>query len=564
MGIRLNVGGYKLQAIDYSVDEQSSPLAAGDSSGGVGTITFQLPGVSQDDFPDIGVTPQDTGWRKLVEFGPSWFLGEPVRLSDSRKGFTLGVVNSVGVNDDGSYSFTCLSRLGDLNVYGIQAEPFIGTLGEAFDYYLGLANITSDLFVDDSVSSRPVVFPGWSGELWYILKQIAVAQDSDISLVSGVILLRPIRSRLATSGRDISRSQSAGVQTLAQAVEVYSYSNRAITNELVYPPGGWTPETQVLNVNAGETSEYTLQLSASLSSFQAPTHETFVAENYSASSVYTVIASDGFPVSQALWQSRGGKVEITINPDTTSLKVVLTGATGIPTRAGTASTNFSLALASDSSGNRYSTLRIVGTGVAFDKQKKRIRTGVPASRTGTDIGVTIDNPFISTHNELCRAGVRAAKQYAGQVPGLSGSVIAINRRGDTGEATYPTYGEVQTALDTVLGDPSYDEVKSFYISNGHTTYGAVRQYWFSFVRDDFTNQVFGNVNGARIYDRKSRRWYRIRTATLNAGQISFSAEDDLTHGDFQQFHESRTYGDVELILGDLSYKKANLAGLYAS
>ncbi len=125
--------------------------------------------------------------------------------------------------------------MGSLNVYGIQAQPFVGTLRAAFEYYLSLAGLTTDLFVDDSIGSRPVVFPGWSGELWYYLKLMAAAQDCDVSLVSGIILLRPIRSRIATQDRDTDRGVSSGSTTLAQAVEVYQYDNRAITNELVYP-----------------------------------------------------------------------------------------------------------------------------------------------------------------------------------------------------------------------------------------------------------------------------------------------------------------------------------------
>lgn len=589
MGIRVTIGGYPFQATDFNVQEDATPLAAGDSSGGVGTVSITLPPPDFDAFPyvdpslfehygdgtygdgvygsistDIYPTPRDTGWRRIRDFGPEFFLGAAISLTDTRKGYTLGSVNAVGRNDDGSISFTCLSRLGELNVYGIQADPFVGTLAEALEYYLSLAGISTGWFVDDTIAANPVVFPGWNGELWYRLKQIAVSQDCDLSLVSGVILLRPIRARIATRGRDISRSRTSSVQTLAQAVEVYKYNNRSITNELVYPPGGWTPDVEIFNVNAGEKTEYTIQLSSSLSSFEVPSHEMFVAESFESSSVYTVIGSDGLPVSEELWSAQGGKVEFSLNPDTTSLKLALTGAVNVPTQSGEASSQFSLALASDTTGNRYSTLRIVGSGVSFDKQKVRIRTGVPASKTSTDIGVTIDNPFISTHNDVCRAGTRAARQYAGQVPSLSGSVVAVNRRGDSGQATYPTYEEVQTTLEAELGAPTYGSVEAYYSSQGLTTYGSVRQFWFETVRDDFTNQVFGNVNGARVFDKASRRWYRIRSATLQADTISFQADDDLTHGDIEAFHadKSRTYGDVQLILGNLTYKQAELVGLY--
>lgn len=560
MGIRVQIGTHTFEATDYTVDEQATPLAAGDSSGSVGNISLTIP---QPD-PDL-VGNQDTGWKLVSTFGPDALLDLPVTLTDSLKGFTLGTVTGVQRSDDSNFiQIDCQSRLGVLNAYGIQAQPFTGTLANAFDYYLSLAGVETGLFVDESIAARPVVFPGWNGELWYYLKQMAVAQDCDISLVSGVILLRPIRVRVATRGRDISRSRDLPTPTLAQSVEVYLYNNQPITNQLVYPPGGWNPEVEVMNVNAGETTEYTLKLSASVSSIQAPVMQLDVPEAYSASSVYTVVANDGLSISQDLWESRGGSVRVEINPDTTSLKVTLVGAVDLPTTSGTAATNFSVALASDTTGNRYSTFRIVGSGVSFDKQKKRVRTGVSATRTGTEVGVTIDNPFISTVNDLYRAGTRAAKKYSGLMPSLTGVVVAINRLGDSGQASYPTYGEVQTALDDALpGTPTYAQVQTYYtVTKALATYDAVRQYWFSFVQSDFANQVFGNVNGARIFDRKSRRWYRIRQGSPSQDRIGFQADDDLTQGDVDLFHTGRTYGAVQTILGGLDYKQAQLAGLY--
>jgi hypothetical protein len=92
----------------------------------------------------------------------------------------------------------------------------------------------------------------------------------------------------------------------------------------------------------------------------------------------------------------------------------------------------------------------------------------------------------------------------------------------------------------------------------------VRDFWFSTVQDDYTNQVFGNVNGARVFDKKSRRWYRIRSATVTADGIDFQADDDLTHSDIETFHAaaSRTYGDVQLVMDGLTYKQVGLVGMY--
>lgn len=560
MGTRITVGNWPFDATAYEVTEDATPLAGNDTSGSVGRITFTIPAPD----PDIRYV-RNTGAKAVQTFGPDILLDEPVTLTDSRRGFTLGTVIAVGRSDDSAtISVTCTTRLSVLNAYGIQAQPFVGTLSGAFDYYLGLVGVTTDLFTDPLIADRPVVFPGWTGELWYHLKQIAIAQDCDISLVSGVILLRPIRGREVARGRDMSRGRDIDVPTLARAVEVYQYDNVPITDQLVYPPNGWTPEVEVLNVNAGEDAEYTIELSASVSSIMAPTHETFVEEDYDFTSVYTIVANDGLPVSENAWTAYGGSVSVSINPDTTTLTVRLRGATGLPLTTGTEpATNFSLALGSDTTGNRYSTLRIVGTGVRFNKQKKRVRTGVPDSRTGTDIGVTIDNPFISTHEDLCRAGTRAARNFAGPVPRLTGTLLSINKLGDNGSMALPKYSQVQSALATFIGGaPTYAQVETFYENEGAATYGAVENYWFSFVRDDFTNQVFGNINGARVHDRKSRRWYRIRSGSATPEGIRFDAEDDLTHGDMEGFYISRTYGDVDLILTGLTYRQAELAGMY--
>jgi hypothetical protein len=556
VGFKVDIGGRRYEALEWSVVEAATPLAAGDSSGQTGTIDITFPKIDADRFPDHPVTI----------FGPEWFIDKSVRLADSRKGFTIGEVESVTRNDSsGEYTLRCQTRLGSLNVYGVKAQPYIGTLGGAFEYYLSLADISTDFYVEETIAARPVTLVGWEGELWFQLKQLAAAQDCDISLVSGIILLRPIRSRYAIRGRDLERSHDIGGTTLAQGIEVYRYGSYAITDELVYPPGGWTPEVEVLNVNAGEWAEYTLELSASVSSIQTPVMQTAVSEGYVASSVYTVVANDGLPVSPTLWADRGGRLQVRINSDTTSLTIRLRGATGIPTARGERATNFSIALASDDTGNRYSTLRLVGSGVAYTKEKTYIRTGIPASKTATEVGVTIDNPFINTVNDLYRAGTRAAGMYTGYAPTLSGSVTAINRRGDSGSADFPIYGDVQDTLQEQLTSPTYQEVKDYTVGLGNATYAQDYDYWFSFIRDSNVNQVFGNVQGCRIYDKPSRRWYRIRTGTLTPPNIQrFEADDDLIHADMEEYfiNKAYTYGDVQTPRNELTYRQDQMAGMY--
>lgn len=498
----------------------------------------------------------------IHRYTPGWLSGQSVYLADTRYGFTLGEVETVEYSQNqGTIAVTCSSRLNDMNDYNIQAEPFVGTLKNAFQYYASLGGATVDVSVDSSVENRPVVLPGWEGELWYHMKQLALAQECEISLVSGIILLRPIRARVAEKGYTVQRSTSVGGGPLAQAVEVYWYDTEEITNELVYPAGGWTPEVEVLNVNAGEDAEYTLEMSSSLSAIQAPVMEEFVESDYDASSVYTVVADDGLPVDPALWADHGGSVEVTLNPDTTTLTVRLHGATDIPLASQGFSRSFSLALASDESGSRYSTLRIVGTGVRYDRKKKTIRTGVTPTQTSTEVGVTIDNPFLNSLDAVYKAGIRAARAFSGRGVSLVGSVSEINRRGDSGSPA-TTYGQVKTQLIAELGAaPTYAQVRTHYLAS-FNTYGEIKQYWVAFEDSTFKRQAFGNVSGARVWDPSSRRWYRIRSGTITASGIDFSvADDDLTNEDIHATYSGMTYADVQTLKSSLTYQTDRLAGL---
>lgn len=546
MGTRITLNGQKYEALSYSISEASTPIAAGDTSGHVGTLEIEIP------LPDPDLYPR----HPINRFGAQVLIDDEVVLRDSRRGWTIGRVSQVSANDDArTVTLSCVTRLAELNAYNIQAKPFVGTFQDAFEYYLSLSPVVTDWFVDPEIQNKQVVFPGWNGELWFHLKQMAAASDVEITLVSGIVLLRPVRMRVATRGRELSRSLDSNPAQLAQAVEVYRYNNRAIVDELIYPAGGWKPEVTILSVNAEETVEQQIELGASVSEFVQPVMKTFVGKDQESQSVYTIVADDGLPVTPSAWAAFGGKVEFELMPDTKSMKVTMTGAKGIPTASGDLSKSFSLALASDTSGSRYSTLRIIGTGVAFNKEVLRVPTGVPASRTGTDIGETIDNPFVSTLNDAYTAGVRAAKRFAGYSPTISGTVVSLNKRGTTGSAMNVPYGFVEATFEGL----TYGQVQARGDHAGHT-YREVYNGWFTMVGDSFDNQLFGNGAGSRVWNKSSRRWFRIRSVTIDDFQIQFQADDDLTHGDVEGVFAGSTYEGIAARLEGLSYQKVFLVG----
>ena len=551
MGIALRIGNYPVEAIDYSVDESSTPLAAGDTSGGTGgfSVTLVKPGEYVH-----GDAMAGTFWATYAKYGAEYFIDMAVRLDDSKRGFTLGTITSFDENDDWTVSFNCDSRMSALNVYNIQTQPFTGTLHDAFEYYLGLA-LDTDYYVDPGIPSMTVSYPGWNGELWYNLKMLAASVDCEISLVSGVVLVRPIRQRVAQRGRETGRTVTVPAPRLAQFVEVYMYSNTAITDKLVYPPGGWTPNTEVLTVNAGMTVEYTVELSASVTSIRPARFVPSMAEYdwSTTSSDYTVLGDSDVQITESEWTDGGGRVSLEILSDTRTVRVRISAPDNIINTDGTPHKTFSLA-ATNGDGLRFGALRITGSGVAFNKQKVQIPTSVSASMTATEVGETIDNPYINTLNDVYRVGVRAAKRYAAMAIQMSANVLSINRRGDTGSAAYPKYSTVEAAYAT------YGDAQAAYATIGDGTYGAVQDYWFATVRDTVENQTFGNVAGSRVWDDARAMWFRVRDATIKADGISISGDDDLTHSDMASKYGAVTYGDVQALYSGMTYKQAHMVG----
>ena len=509
MATKVTIGDWTFQAAGFTIQEDSTPLASDDTTGSVGVISAAL--LDADDSLAPAMT---AGMSAIQKFGYNVLVGLPITVDNTMWGSIRGTVTSASLGQDRLINLTATAILARINAYNVKAQPYNGTLGGLFRYLCGLAGVTgASVAVDAGLESRPVHAIGWVGELWFHLKQLCVAHNAEVALVDNVVTLRPVRAFYAAKGYTVNSNSDTPVPTLAQSVEVYHYKTAAITDQLVYPPGGYKAETEVFNVNAGETAEYTLELSASVTSIQAPVMQEEVAPSYVTSSVFTIVANDGLPVPPAMWVEKGGELSLSIEPNTTSLRLRLKGAEGVPTTQGEAATNFSVALGSDTTGNRYSTLRIVGTGVSFQKEKRTFRTLVPESETATDVGVTIDNIYLNDLNQVYRAGTQAAADYSGAQPALSATVLGI-RHNPTGPGTTPP-------------------------------------------------AAIGHVGGARIWDADTNRFYRVRSASIAPDGISVNAEDDLTYGDMTEAYNKTTYGQVQARVDpyNLSYRQDAMTGV---
>lgn len=708
MGIRVEIANKLYEITDYSTSEDSTPLSVGDSSGGIGTIDFTIPNVDN----------------------PYLLKDKDVFLSDSNRGSTLGRVDSVNpVQGTNLTRVSCFSRLSLLNVYNVQAQPFRGTLEGAFRYYLGLANVSADVAIDASIKNKAVIFPGWYGELWFNFKNLAAAHGCEIALVSDVILLRPVRTHEAERGFEIDQSIDFGGTQTALGVEVYRYDSKWITNSIVYPPKSYTGDVSAFSIGAGEYAYFDVELSASVTSVKQPEYRVYIAENFMSDSVYTATGDDGAAINATWWKDYGGRLWVTINEDTTSLRVHVTAPTGIrqPSDMELVST-FTIGYPKEGTGNRYSTLRILGTGVEFDKVSNIFPTGLTPRETSTEVGVTIDNPFITDANTQFNAGARLAADFRGESFTLRGSTTRINKRGDRGIASYTDYDEVQASYGALsyndvaisegstsgpvnlIPDPAFNDVTNTWafrpgtrysvtsvagqvglevtgatsvaaaptewllagrdyqvgdtfqysvtaqsrdphtsylepriqvrgsgstgtdtgpagpsqgirgpagtwtydqsvtpvtttyeavvdssfdrvawalygpwendgtertfvftgpvlrnlsaeLRNIDTTYDAVQAKWDAQHEDDFENQVHGNANGSRVWHAGTKRWYRIRSASLSRASLDYDADEDTIHSDAQKVFGDRTYNQMLTAAGGATYTDVYRKGL---
>ncbi|AXC36280.1 minor tail protein [Microbacterium phage Fork] len=540
MGVTITVGGKRVHESSYTVNESSTPLAGGDSSGGVGTIEAQL--------VNLPMNPVAMN------------LDEPITLIDTARGVTAGTVREVANSHTpgARYSVTANTRLGEFNIEA-QVSPFSGTLEAAFRYYCSLANIDTGILVDSALSSKTVNFPGWYGNLWNHMKMMATAVRADLNLISGNVVLRPVRLFEAIRNREVEVTATASALDLARKQEVIWYRNRYVPRGLIYPSGGYRSDIVPLSVAAGETQEYTLDSSrdvqSSIFSLEQPVPKLVVAPNDYSSSAYTVIGDDNIRIPPQQWLDYGGKVTVRISEDTRAIIVTITGASNLFQSNGEPMRTFRLGLSADSSNSAYQTLRIVGQHIAIEQNSVILPTGVPDYRTGQEFAPTIDNPFLNDIESAYSAGVRGARRYAGRTLGISGSVSAINRRGQTGTANYPPYSYAQGRYSPM----TYGAVLAL---NSPKTYGRIQQDFYDTVQDSFDNQIYGNAPGARYWDPQSARWYRVREASVDWSSIEITGDDDLTNGDIQKAYAPMTYGTVASSkYAGLTYHKANLKGI---
>lgn len=530
MATTISVNGVETSNIvDFSISEDATPLRGGDNSGGVGGLSVQI--AEEED-------------STRIIFGN-------VKLTDSELGETGGSIIGVG-GDELSAGIDLASRLLPA-VVEVTAGAYVGTLGGAIRYYLGLADVYAQITIDPVTDARPVAFIGWTGVLWDAIKDLCIAFQIEASVVSGEIVMRQARGRVAENSRNTSIDWDISSSAMSEKYSIMNYNLQAVSNVLAYPMADELEDASVISLNASEVTTVRLQTGISLTSIVQPQITQLLTKYYTGPlSLYSVTDSSGAVLGAAEWSRIGGRLEVEIDQEDPSVILVhLRGGTTLeraPYRIG-------LRDGGEGSNSFFSALRIIGSGVAFREESIEIPTGVPAAMASSIDGPRVDNRFVADAGMAFNIALSASLTYAAPRYTINVSTDRINRSGETGSLGYTSYADFQSLSAS-------DSYTDFQVEWNGKTYFDFREFYFDLTSKGFENQAMGNTAGARVLYRDC--WFRIRSATFGPSSVSYTAESDTLFSDFIAIWGSgASYADFQAHWGnELSYMNFGVKPLW--
>lgn len=476
--------GGPTNVVNYSYTEGSTPLVPGDESGAIG---------------DVSIDVMDCNNSSILLYKDEFFL------RDRLHGSVVGNIESVSSSNQ-LITMGGRSRLAFLNVEKILG-PQTGTVEEIMNYILGEVGIGGNVVYDESLSTETIDTPGYEGDVWVFVKQLASAYEFEVTVIRNFIVVRPTRQRLLDATNIIDESWQIQDIELAQEFDVAYYNYTPEEDFLVYPKGGWNPEVTVYQVEHNETITFDIPIEFYLTSINQPTVQDTVSKDYAGpASFYSASGNDNLPVSANFWNDFGGDMSFAIKGPGDVIEVTLTGPDYEPLSP------YSISISDGSTS--YSTLRITGTGTNYERLLYTEKTGLGPSDTPTAKGAEIDNPAIDTLEDAKRYALFARRLYALPKQTFSTSSREFPRlEGSVPFFFYPTFAEFNSTLSA-----------SYTFNDFNSDYGGLTFDQFTTQLLNTVPQGMGEVSGARVQLRDAM--YRVRSVSTTPDIVSIEAEYD--------------------------------------
>jgi hypothetical protein len=538
--------GHKSNIQTYSYLEESTPHTIGDDSGGVGAI---------------GISAKDNSNDAMVLYR------DDIKLSDARYGTITARVDTIA-STDGIVQLTASSRLVYIAINGtIPTGAY--TLRNLFRRILQEAGITQDIAFSPLISESNILVPAYTGDLWVFLKETCSAYGVEVSLINNTIYFQPIRQREITLDNISTITYNIADSELAQSFNVAYYNYNAQSNILAYPYGGWNSEVSTYSVRANETVTFEIDIDGYLTSIVPPVAQNTVTKEYSGpASVYSVSGSDGLPIPAAQWNEMGGSLTAELIENGTKILITATGMNF------ESLSPFSFSVSDGAT--EYSTIRIVGSGVFFDRQLFNIKTGLPKELAPQELGAEIDNPLVSTIQQAIDLGVKARRKYAMPNQTITASGRSFVQRNFTEYEYFELDSDELGLLDgeSVLGFVSLTDSIALFQSFDTFNNSLPPGYLFSDFNGDFVDatfedfaasvaetfsQSFGFVSGSRFeyYD----AFYRVRSSEITENGITITAEFDTLFSDFNEKFAGDTFESFDETMITLDFTDYSLMPL---
>lgn len=393
----------------------------------------------------------------------------------------------------------------------IRASVVTTTIGDALAQYLGKCGLTpAEYSIDAGIAAVPALLPGWEGDAWRKIHELAAIERFDIGDVDGVLTIRPVGTLDIDISQAESTTESLGENIAGRFAETHLYDYTAITNAIIYPPAeydtenggtipaGWRPDYDVIEVTPGEPVEIDVPLLASLTSVKQPIPQTLVGPDYAgAQSVYTVVTNDGVQaIDPAVWTAFGGKITVEILPDTQTIRIRVDAGNNLIDLA-----PYRIALTAGA-GRDYSTLRIVGTGVAYTKTPMRQRTSVPDHLTDEEIASSTDSIFCRSISQARRQLREQANSASRSIGGLTAEIAdvanvfgeragAIIRRDD---ANFRVRSATTNSLTTMLDATRHTTIADHTAAWAGQTIADLNAAWAGYIIRQFNGSPLRTVN----------------------------------------------------------------------
>lgn len=391
-----NISPIPGNVIGYTYAEDATPIIPGDLTGGVGEIAVQAP-----DFPDAILL----------------YSGD-FTLTDTERGVVAGVVTGAGVTD-GVLSIQAQSPLRLFNIY-TTINPFVGDFEGAFNYWCSVAGVTNTVVMDSTIAERAVVYPGWIGNMWDMLKHALTAESLEIAVnADNEVVVRELRENSLNTVDETTRTEQVSTGNSSKYIEMVYYNHQYAAQGEVYPVPG--EQAAIYQVDAGQTIEVDIPLKAWMMSVNQPECIEFVEADAgfyeNTDGVYAVAGNDNLPVPPDMWEDYGGFLRVELTDDPSVIRAVIRGADYEPYAP------YRIAM---TSGNYYNSLHITGETVRYSAKSIRFPTGADPLLTAEEIGITVENPFIRTRGQAVSLGGHVATQYSGLTHTLNAESASLD------------------------------------------------------------------------------------------------------------------------------------------